>query len=211
MPSEEAFKFRRGQYFWHTRALSAKLRHGLSPNGSRSRSTTFAAAASPPLYRTTSPSRPPSLLRMCKIVRPPSLELIVLLGDSIHCDTSLVIFPQRGYRIKPTSKKKKPLKSNKRLSLSLKSPWDRRSSPSLLVALLLPFLSFPAFAQLIVINVSPRDTKVGFRRPRGGNNTAAGSNGSLSSQRGGYAAPQNDKKRPTLEHFFAICFGLRPT
>jgi len=73
--TRKAFEFRRGQYFWHTRAAIAKLRHGLSPNGFRSPSTIFAVTAFPPTCRTTSPSPPPSLLRMSKILRPPSLVL----------------------------------------------------------------------------------------------------------------------------------------
>jgi hypothetical protein len=64
-----------GNTFGTRAPLSAKLRHGLSPNGCRWRSTHFAATAFPPPCRTTSPSRPQSLLRVSKILRPPSMAV----------------------------------------------------------------------------------------------------------------------------------------
>jgi hypothetical protein len=69
-----------GNIFGTRAPLSAKLRHGLSPNGFRSPSTPFAATAFPPTCRTTSLSRPPSPRQMSKILRPPSLVLVMLVG-----------------------------------------------------------------------------------------------------------------------------------
>ena len=56
-PSDEAFKFRRCQYFWHTRTASATPRRLQSPVARASPSTPCAATA--PAYppRTTSSTR----------------------------------------------------------------------------------------------------------------------------------------------------------
>ena len=79
-PSEEAFKFRRGQYFWHTRAAIGQAAARAVAQRVQVPSKPFAATVFFPTCRTASLSRPPSLLRMCKILRPPSLVLVVLVG-----------------------------------------------------------------------------------------------------------------------------------
>jgi len=58
-----------GNIFGTRAPVSAKLRHGLSPNGFRSPSIPFAATAFLPTCRTTSLARPPSLRRMSKKVK----------------------------------------------------------------------------------------------------------------------------------------------
>jgi hypothetical protein len=65
-----------GNIFGTHAPLLAKLRHGPSPNGFRSPSIPSVATALPHPCRTTSPSRPPSLRRMSKTLRLPSLVIL---------------------------------------------------------------------------------------------------------------------------------------